>query len=104
LLCSSPAPARWCSSGVRCSSRRHWRHDGGMAETETRAAFLIAGLVLLVMPIVYMMGLAAAMLMTQLTPLRDARGFLLAVAIVWGLVVLAGILIVAKRLSRSPRT
>ena len=75
-----------------------------MAESETRAAFIIAGLVLLVMPIVYMMGLAAAMLMMQFTPLGDARGFMLAVAIVWGVVVLAGILIVAKRLSRSART
>jgi len=75
-----------------------------MAESETRAAFIIAALVLLVMPIVYMMGLAAAMLMTQLTPLRDARGFMLGIAIVWGLVVLAAILIVAKRLSRSART
>jgi thiol:disulfide interchange protein len=75
-----------------------------MAETEARAAFIIAGLVLLVMPIVYMMGLVAAMLMTQLTPLGESRGFMLAVAVVWGLVVLAGILIVAKRLNRSART
>jgi hypothetical protein len=75
-----------------------------MAESETRATFIIAGLVLLVMPIVYMMGLAAAMLMAQLTPLADSRGFILAVAVVWGIVVLAGILVVAKRLSRSART
>lgn len=75
-----------------------------MAESETRATFIIAGLVLLVMPIVYMMGLAAAMLMAQFTPMADARGFLLGVAVVWGLVVLAGILVVAKRLSRSART
>ncbi len=75
-----------------------------MAETETRAAFIIAGLVLLVMPIVYMMGLAAAMLMIQFAPVGDTRGFMIAVAVVWGLVVLAGILIVAKRLSRSART
>jgi hypothetical protein len=74
-----------------------------MADTETRAAFIIAALVLLVMPIVYMMGLASAMLMTQFTPLRDARGFMLAFAVVWGLVVLVAILLVARRLSRSAR-
>jgi hypothetical protein len=77
---------------------------GVMADTEPRAAFIIAGVVLLVMPFVYMIGLAAAMLMTQFTPLRDARGFLFSFAVVWGLIVLAGILLVAKRLSRSART
>jgi hypothetical protein len=74
-----------------------------MADKETRAAFIIAGLVLLVMPIVYMMGLAAAMLMAQFTPMGETRGFMLAVAVVWGLVVLIGVLVVAKRLSRSAR-
>ena len=75
-----------------------------MADTEPRAAFIIAGLVLLVMPFVYMIGLAAAMLTTQFMPQRDARGFLFSFAVVWGLVVVAGILLVAKRLSRSART
>jgi hypothetical protein len=42
-----------------------------MADSDPRAAFIIAALVLLVMPIVYMLGLAAALVM-QFTPLRDA--------------------------------
>lgn len=72
-----------------------------MADTDPRAAFIIAALVLLPMPIVYMLGLAAAMLLMQFTPLRDASGFMLAFAVLWGLVVLIGILLVARRLSRS---
>ena len=75
----------------------------GMADTDARTAFIIAALVLLVMPIVYMLGLAAAMLAMQFTPLRDARGFMLAVAVVWGLVVMIATLLAARRLSRSAR-
>jgi hypothetical protein len=77
------------------------RHDVGVAGTDARTAFIIAALVLLVMPIVYMLGLAAAMLAMQFTPLRDASGFMLAFAIVWGLVVMMAILLAARRLSRS---
>lgn len=76
------------------------RHDVGVADTDARTAFIIAALVLLVMPIVYMLGLAAAMLAMQFTPLRDASGFMLAFAIVWGLVVMIAILLAARRLSR----
>jgi hypothetical protein len=75
----------------------------GMADTDARTAFIIAALVLLVMPIVYMLGLAAAMLAVQFTPLRDSSGFMLAVAVVWGLVVMVAILLAARRLSRSAR-
>jgi hypothetical protein len=74
-----------------------------MADTDARTAFIIAALVLLVMPIVYMLGLAAAMLAMQFTPLRDASAFMLAFAIVWGIVVMIAILLAAKRLSRSAR-
>jgi hypothetical protein len=77
------------------------RHDVGVADTDARTAFIIAALVLMVMPIVYMLGLAAAMLAMQFTPLRDASGFMLAFAIVWGLVVLVAILVAARRISRS---
>jgi hypothetical protein len=75
-----------------------------MSDTDPRAAFVIAGVVLLVMPFIYMMGLAGAMLMAQFAPVDNARGFMLAFAVVWGLVVVAAVLLVARRLSRSART
>jgi len=71
-----------------------------MSESETRAAFLTAALVLLVMPIVYVIGLASAMLILQTTPWRDMSAVMFGFAIVWGIVVLAGVLLVARRLNR----
>ena len=71
-----------------------------MSEAETRAAFLTAALVLLVMPIVYVIGLAAAMLILQFTQWREASSLMLAWAIVWGVVVTGGVLIAARRINR----
>jgi hypothetical protein len=71
-----------------------------MSEAETRAAFLTAALVLLVMPIAYVIGLAAAMLILQFTPWREASGLMLAFAIVWGVVVTGGVLIASRKLNR----
>lgn len=71
-----------------------------MSESETRAAFMTAALVLLVMPIVYVIGLASAMLILQTTPWRDMSVVMFGFAIVWGIVVLAGVLITARRLNR----
>jgi hypothetical protein len=72
-----------------------------MSETETRAAFIIAALVLLVMPIVYLMGLASAMLILQVTPWRETSGLMLAFAAIWGVLVLTGVIMVARRLTRG---
>ena len=77
-----------------------WRHDVVMSESETRAAFLTAAIVLLVMPIVYMIGLASAMLILQFTPWREMSAVMFGFAIVWGIVVLAGVLLAARRLHR----
>ena len=71
-----------------------------MSESETRAAFMTAALVLLVMPIVYVIGLAGAMLILQNTPWRDMSGVMFGYAIIWGIVVLAGVLLAARRLNR----
>jgi len=71
-----------------------------MSERETRAAFMIAALVLLVMPMVYVIGLAAAMLILQITPWREMSEVMFGFAIVWGVVVMAGVLIAARRLDR----
>ena len=70
------------------------------SESETRAAFITAALVLLVMPLVYVIGLASAMLILQLTPWGEDREVMFGYAIVWGIVVMAGVLIAAKRLNR----
>jgi hypothetical protein len=71
-----------------------------MSESETRAAFITAALVLLVMPLVYVIGLAIAMLILQLTPWRDRSDVMFGLAIVWGVVVMAGVLVAARRLNR----
>jgi len=71
-----------------------------MSERETRAAFITAALVLLVMPFVYVIGLALTILMLQFTPWGNMREVMFGSAIVWGIVVIAGILIAARRLHR----
>ena len=70
------------------------------SETETRAAFITAALVLLVMPLVYVIGLALAMLILQITPWGEMKEVVFGLAIVWGVVVLVGMLIAARRLNR----
>lgn len=100
-----PVSAAQRRQRMRCvfcfwSSRGNWRHDQVMSESETRAAFITAALVLLVMPLVYVIGLAISMLLLQLTPWRDMREVMFGFAIVWGLVVMAGVLVAARRLNR----
>jgi hypothetical protein len=63
---------------------------------------MIAALVLMVMPIVYLLGLASIMLALQLTPWRDSGVVMFALAMVWGLIVMAGVLLVARRMNRDP--
>ena len=76
------------------------RHDVFMSESETRAAFMTAALVLLVMPIVYVIGLAATMLILQITPWGEMREVMFGFAIVWAVVVMTGVLVAARRLNR----
>jgi hypothetical protein len=76
------------------------RHDVFMPESEPHAAFMTAALVLLVMPIVYAIGLAATMLLLQITPWGGMRAVMFGVAIIWGVVVMTGVLIAARRLNR----
>jgi hypothetical protein len=85
---------------VPCSIRRHSRHDVFMSESEARAAFMTAALVLLVMPIVYVIGLAGTILLLQITPWGDMREVMFGVAIIWGVVVMSGVLVAARRLNR----
>jgi threonine/homoserine/homoserine lactone efflux protein len=71
-----------------------------MSEAETRAAFITAALVLLVMPMVYVVGLSVLMLIVSATSWAEASGLMFALALMWGVVVIVGILMAARRLIR----
>jgi len=71
-----------------------------MDDTDARAAFITAALVLLVMPLMYIMGLAALFLVVRVSPWSFTRGLMVIVAVVWGLIVIVSLLMVARRLTR----
>lgn len=71
-----------------------------MEETEARAAFITAALVLLVMPLVYIMGLAVLFLAVSVSPWSETRLVMVIAAVVWGLIVIVSMLVVARRLIR----
>lgn len=71
-----------------------------MEETEARAAFITAALVLLVMPLVYIMGLAVLFLVVSVSPWSETRLVMVIAAVVWGLIVIVSMLVVARRLIR----
>jgi hypothetical protein len=71
-----------------------------MDDTDARAAFITAALVLLVMPRMYIMGLAALFLVVSVSPWSFTRGLMVIVAVVWGLIVIVSLLMVARRLTR----
>jgi len=71
-----------------------------MSDTDARAAFMTAALVLLVMPIIFVVGLASLMLVVRITGMDEPNRLMLAVAIAWGVLVIAGVLMVARRLNR----
>ncbi len=72
----------------------------GMSESENRVAFLTAAVVLLVMPLVFAMGLASMMLMLRVAGLFEMGRLMVVVSVVWGLVVMAVALLIARRLIR----
>ena len=71
-----------------------------MDETDARTAFITAALVLLVMPLMYIMGLAALFLVVSVSPWSITRGLMVIVAVVWGLIVIVSMLMVARRVTR----
>jgi hypothetical protein len=71
-----------------------------MSESENRVAFITAAVVLLVMPIIFAMGLASLMLILRLTGLFQMGRLMVVVWVVWGLVVMAIALLIARRLVR----
>jgi hypothetical protein len=76
-----------------------------MSEQETRVAFITAAVVLLVMPLFFVLGLASLMLAMRASGLEGSGRTMLALAIVWGAMVIVGALMMARRLiRRSART
>jgi hypothetical protein len=76
-----------------------------MSEPDSRAAFITAALVLLVMPMIFVAGLAGLMLMMRATGNEEAGRLMLAVSAVWAILVIAGVLMVARRtIRRSTRS
>jgi hypothetical protein len=71
-----------------------------MDDTETRAAFLIAALVLLVMPLVYVVGLASIVLFLRMADVDIAGRIMIIASAVWGVLLLVAVLIVTRRLIR----
>jgi hypothetical protein len=71
-----------------------------MSEAENRVAFITAAFVLLVMPIVFVLGLASMMLVLRAAGLFQMGRMMVVVSVVWGLVVMAVVLLIARRVSR----
>jgi hypothetical protein len=71
-----------------------------MPETENRVAFLTAAVVLLVMPFVFVVGLASMMLVMRAAGLYEMGQLMVAVSLMWGLVVMAVALVIARHLIR----
>lgn len=72
-----------------------------MPEARPQVAFMAAVLVLLVMPVVFVVGVVGLVLITGAAPWAGVEGAskeLLALSIVWGLLVMAGVLIAVRRL------
>jgi hypothetical protein len=79
-----------------------------MVDTKPQVAFIAAVLVLLVMPIVFLSGLAvfAFIVPSTVGAKFDQEGSLLtlSVILVWGLLVMAGILVLVARFVRRSAT
>ena len=75
-----------------------------MPETKPEVAFIAAVLVLLVMPVLFVVGVAGLVLITHAAPWAgmggDANRLLLTLSVVWGLLVMSGVLIAVRRLVR----
>jgi hypothetical protein len=71
-----------------------------MSESETRDAFITAAFVLLVMPLLYVAGLAAIYFVMSYSPWSETRGLVVTAAVAWGVIVIVTVLMLAKRLIR----
>ena len=76
-----------------------------MPETKPQVAFIAAVLVLLVMPVVFVVGVVGLVLITHAAPWAgmggEANRLLLTLSVVWGLLVMSGVLIFVWRLIRQ---
>jgi len=75
-----------------------------MDDTDAQTAFITAGLVLLVLPMVYVVGLAAIYVGLTFSPWAGERWLVFVFAGVWAVIVVAAVLMLARRLIRRART
>jgi hypothetical protein len=71
-----------------------------MADTDARVAFITAALVLLVMPMIFAVGLVSLLLIMRVAGMEEAPSLMLAASVVWGIIVIVGVLMVARRMIR----
>jgi hypothetical protein len=71
-----------------------------MSETETRDAFITAACVLLVMPLLYIVGLASLYFVMSVSPWAETRGLMVLFAAVWAVIVVISVLMLSRRLIR----
>lgn len=71
-----------------------------MSETEARDAFITAACVLLVMPLLYVVGLASLYFVVSVSPWSETRGLMVLFAVVWAVIVIVSVLMMSRRLIR----
>ena len=75
-----------------------------MADTERRTEFMIAALLLIVMPVVFVLGLASLVVLLVVMGIAPAGPVMIIGGVIWSVVVLIALLVVAKRMTRrSPQ-
>ena len=71
-----------------------------MADTERRTEFMIAALLLIVMPVVFILGLASLVVLLVVMGIDPAGRVMIIGGVIWSVVVLIALLVVAKRMTR----
>lgn len=73
-----------------------------MADTEARTEFMIAALLLIVMPVVFLLGLGSLVVLMFVLGIDPAGRVMITGAAIWGVVVTIALLVVARRMTRRP--
>lgn len=71
-----------------------------MADIEARTEFMIAALLLIVMPVVFLLGLGSLVVLMFVLGIDPAGRVMITGAGIWGVVVTIALLIVARRMTR----
>lgn len=71
-----------------------------MDDSDAQAAFITAGLVLLVLPVLYLVGLAAIFVVLTVSPWAGEKWLMVTLSAVWAFIVVAVVLMLARRVIR----